>query len=287
MNGLVLEGGALRGLFSAGVTDVMMRHGIHFDGIVGVSAGAAFGCNIKSHQPGRALRYNQRLAHDWHYCSLRSWLTTGDLFGSDFCYHEMPRTIDVFDEQAYTADPTPFYAVCTDIETGRAVYKELPEANDESYEWLRASASMPICSRIVKIGGYKLLDGGVSDSIPLAFFQQKGYRRNVVVLTQPPGYRKQPNRMLPLMRMLYRRYPHFVTAMTHRHEMYNAQLDYVAREEQAGRAWVIRPPQPLPIGHVSHDPDEMQRTYDIGRTTAEAMIGRIKDFLNGSADTPE
>lgn len=269
----------MRGLFSGGVIDAMMERGIRYDGIIGVSAGAAFGCNYKSRQQGRPLRYNQQMAHEWRYCSVRSWLTTGDLFGGDFCYHVLPRDIDPFDVQAYDANPTAFYAVCTDVDTGEAVYQPLPKADDSCYEWIRASASMPICSRIVHIGGRKLLDGGVADSIPLEYFQRAGYRRNVVVLTQPLGYRKQPNHLLPLIRCVYRRHPEFVQSVAHRHEMYNAQLDYVAHEEQAGRALVIRPPQALPIGHVSHDPDEMQRVYDIGRQTAEAMMDEIVRFL--------
>ena len=184
--GLVLEGGALRGLFSVGVFDVLTEHGIMPDGIVGVSAGAAFGCNIKSHQQGRPLRYNKLMAHEWRYCSLRSLIKTGDLFGGDFCYHYMPNNIDLLDAEAYNADPIEFYAVCTDLTTGNAVYKLLMKIDYEAEEWFRASASMPLCSKIVEINGQKLLDGGITDSIPLKFMQSKGYARNIVVLTQPP-----------------------------------------------------------------------------------------------------
>ena len=187
-----MEGGALRGLFTAGILDVLMENGVRFDGLVGVSAGAAFGCNYKSGQAGRVIRYNKRFAHEWRYCSWRSWIATGDLFGGEFCYHKMPDELDVFDKETFDSNPMEYYAVCTDVETGEAVYKRLMKCSPETYEYIRASASMPMVSRIVEIGGSKLLDGGVTDSIPLRFFQQQGYERNLVILTQPADYAHSP-----------------------------------------------------------------------------------------------
>ena len=278
--GLVLEGGALRGLFSVGVFDVLTEHGFMPDGIVGVSAGAAFGCNIKSHQPGRPLRYNKLMAHEWRYCSLRSLIKTGDLFGGDFCYHYMPNNIDLLDAEAYNADPIEFYAVCTDLTTGNAVYKLLMEIDYEAEEWFRASASMPLCSKIVEINGQKLLDRGIADSIPLKFMQERGYERSIVVLTQPLGYEKKQNRFLPLMKIVYRKYPEFIDAVSRRHEMYNEQLRYVAEQEEKGNIIVIRPPEKLPIEHITHDPDLMQRVYDIGRNTAMELLEGHEEKLN-------
>lgn len=277
--GLVLEGGAMRGLFSAGVIDVMMEHGLCFDGVIGVSAGAAFGCNYKSHQPGRVLRYNQLMARDRRYSSIGAFIKTGDLFNSPFCYHYVPTHIDVFDTATYNADPTDFQVVCTDVLTGGPVYKKLPCAGHEAFEWIRASASMPLASRIVEIGNYKLLDGGVADSIPLQYFQKEGYKRCIVVLTQPLGYRKKKLKVLPLVRIALRKYPNMVHAMARRHIMYNRQLDYVAQEEQEGRALVIRPPFKLPIGHLCHDPKQMEQVHEIGRQTALTYLQQIKDFL--------
>ena len=277
--GLVLEGGALRGLFSAGVMDVMMEHDVHFDGIVGVSAGAAFGCNYKSHQAGRAIRYNKRFAREWRYCSLRSLITTGDLFGAEFAYHTVPTQYDIFDNVTFEQDPTEYYVVCSDVLTGKPVYKLCMKGGDTTYDWIRASASMPVCSRIVELEGMKLLDGGMTDSIPLRFFHEKGYQRNIVILTQPEGYVKKPNPLMPLVRLSLRRYPAMVHAMEYRHEMYNEQLAYVRQHELAGDTLVIRPAAALPIGHTSHDPDEMQHVYDIGRETAERLLSDILHFL--------
>ena len=220
--GLVLEGGALRGLYTMGIVDVLIENGIHFDGLIGVSAGAAFGCNYLSRQPGRALRYNQRFSHDWRYCSLRSWLCTGDLFGAEFAYHRLPKELDPFDFQTFKASKTDFYIVCTDVETGQPVYRlahqDMPV--DALCEWIRASASMPLVSRVVEIEGRKLLDGGVSDSIPLRYFQQQGYQRNLVILTQPRDYVKQPTAFMPLMRLSLCHYPNMIAALANRHVMY-------------------------------------------------------------------
>lgn len=277
--GLVLEGGAMRGLFTAGITDVMMEHEVWPDGIVGVSAGAAFGCNYKSRQPGRAIRYNMRFARDPRYSGLRSLLTSGDYFNAEFAYHVVPREYDRFDDDAFEQNPMEFVAVCTNVETGEAVYKRLVKSDSATYDWIRASASMPLASRVVELEGYKLLDGGVADSIPLEYFERQGYERNVVILTQPLGYQKEPNRLMPLMRVVLRKYPLMLKAMDNRHLMYNRQLAYVAEAERQGRCLVIRPDGPIPIGHISHDADEMKRVYELGRSMGERNIEKIKQYL--------
>ena len=269
----------MRGLFTAGITDVMMEHDVWPDGIVGVSAGAAFGCNYKSRQPGRAIRYNKRFAHDSRYSGLRSLLTTGDYFNANFSYHVVPKNYDVFDDDAFEANPMAFVVVCTDVTTGKAVYKQLDECSYDTYEWIRASASMPLVSKVVELEGYKLLDGGVSDSIPLEWAEQNGYSRNVVILTQPAGYQKEHNRLMPLMRIGLRKYPQMVEAMDKRHLMYNRQLEYVTEAERKGRCLVIRPDGKIPIGHISHDPDEMERVYQMGREMGERRINEIKEYL--------
>ena len=276
--GLVLEGGAMRGLWTAGITDVMMEHDIWPDGLVGVSAGAAFGCNYKSRQIGRAIRYNMRFAKDSRYSGIRSLLTTGDYFNAEFDYHIVPKQYEIYDDDAFNRNPMEFIVVCTDVETGEAVYQPLTEANYDTYEWIRASASMPLVSKVVSIQGRKLLDGGVADSIPLAYTESRGYDRNVVVLTQPLGYQKEHNRLMPLMRFALRRYPEMIKALDYRHIMYNKQLEYVAQAEREGRCLVIRPDTKIPIGHISHNPQQMQHVYQIGRAIGERYIERIKDF---------
>lgn len=278
--GLVLEGGAMRGLFSAGVIDILMENNLLPDGVIGVSAGAAFGCNIKSKQPGRVIRYNKKLAHDWRYASFRSLLTTGDYFGGEYAYHYMPRHLDYFDVETFNNNPMEFWAVCTNVGTGKAVYKRLMEVDNNCLEYIRASASMPIAARIVTVEGKKLLDGGIADSIPLRFFQEQGYDRNLVVLTQPANYVKEPNKLMPLMRLWLRRHPRIIRALEQRHIMYNDQLEYVRQEEKKSNTLVLRPETALTIGHLSHNPDDMQATYEHGRKVATKHLEEIKAFFS-------
>lgn len=269
--GLVLEGGAMRGLFSAGVIDVMMEHGVEVDGIIGVSAGAAFGCNYKSRQAGRAIRYNMRFCKDKRYAGLHSLITTGDLFNAEFAYHVVPTEYDIFDGKTFEENQTEFVVVCTDIEKGLPVYHRIDRFDYDALEWIRASASMPMASNVVELEGMKLLDGGVTDSIPLRESERRGYKRNIVILTQPEGYRKEKLKLMPLAKLWLHRYPELVKAMAERHIMYNNQLDYVAEREKEGTAIVVRPDEKLPIGHTSHDADEMHRVYMIGRRKGEEL----------------
>lgn len=276
--GLVLEGGAMRGLWTAGITDVMMEHDVWPDGLIGVSAGAAFGCNYKSRQIGRAIRYNTRFAKDPRYSGVRSLLLSGDYFNAEFGYHIVPKQYDIFDDDAFEQNPMEFIVVCTDVETGKAVYQPLTKADYDTYEWIRASASMPLASKVVELQGRKLLDGGVSDSIPLEYFESIGYDRNIVILTQPAGYQKGHNRLMPLMRLFLRKYPAMLIAMDERHVMYNNQLDFVTQAEKEGRCLVIRPDEKIPIGHISHDPDQMRHVYQLGRNVGERYIKKIIEY---------
>lgn len=276
--GLVLEGGAMRGLFTAGVIDVLMENGIEFPAFVGVSAGAAFGCNYKSRQIGRALRYNKRFCRDPRYCSFRSLFKTGDVFGAQFCYHEVPNTLDTFDVKAFDENPMAFYLVASDVETGTPFYKKIDHADDTAYEWIRASASMPIVSRVVELDGKKFLDGGVTDSIPLAFMERQ-YDRNVVVLTRPRDYQKQPASKLWLYRLTLRKSPNMLRAVRERHLMYNEQRAHVFAQEKAGKAFVICPDKPLEVGRMEHDPEQLQKAYDTGRQTALRQLGALKRFM--------
>ena len=278
--GLILEGGAMRGLFTAGVLDVLMENGIAFDGVVGVSAGAAFGCNIKSHQIGRVLRYNTRFCADKRYCGIRSLLKTGNIYSTDFCYGEVPLKYDPFDFETYEKDPTEFYAVSTDVETGKPVYHKYTGREASGFDWIRASASMPLVSRIVEIDGQKLLDGGISDSIPVEFFESLGYNRNVAVLTQPKTYRKSKNKLMPLIRIKYRKYPKFVETVANRHIMYNAETKLVSEREREGSLFVIRPENPLPVGKVEKDPEKLKEAYDIGRRVMRERLEDLIEYLN-------
>lgn len=281
--GLVLEGGGVRGIYTAGVLDVFMAHGLQFDGLIGVSAGAIHGCSYLSGQQGRSIRYYRKYVGDPRFMSLRSWIRTGDLVGVDFCYHELPDRLDVYDHEAFLRNPTPFYAVCTNVETGQAEYLRITDMRSQ-IDVLRASASLPYCSRIVEIGGNKYLDGGCTDSIPAEAFARMGYDRSVVVLTRPADYHKSPE-MTALAKLVYRKYPAFVRALENRHHMYNAQVARLQAMADEGRVFLIRPEQTLEIGRLEKNPEKVQQVYDRGCADAERLLPALKAWLAGNAGT--
>lgn len=277
--GLVLEGGAMRGIFSAGIMDVLMEGGIWFDGAVGTSAGAAFGCNFKSRQIGRVIRYNKKFCRDPRYASLRSWVMTGDLFNARFSYEELPQRLDPFDVETFRRSPMEFYAVCTDVRTGKAVYHQCEDGGADDIAWIRASASMPLASRVVNLQGQLLSDGGTADSIPIRFFQQLGYDRCVVILTQPLGFVKRRSRLMPILALALRKYPALVRALKERPEAYNLVTKFIREQELAGKLLVFRPDAPLGIGAVVRDPNELERVYQLGRNAALRRLEEVKAFL--------
>ncbi len=276
--GLVLEGGAMRGLFTMGVLDTFLKHDIIIPQVVGVSAGAAFGCNYKSGQIGRALRYNLKYCRDHRYCSFLSLLLTGDLFGAEFCYKTLPFRLDPFDCLSFDTSSMEFTVVCTDVLTGKPVYHQIERVDDTAMDWIRASASMPMVSRPVKVGGYTLLDGGMSDSIPLKYMEEQGCTKNVVILTRPRDYVKAPSCTLPF-RLMLRKYPAMVKTMKDRHAMYAFQRSYVFEQEKQGNAFVICPDAPLAVGRTEHDPARIQAAYDEGVRIAKISLKALRAFL--------
>nr|MCR4617094.1 patatin family protein [Lachnospiraceae bacterium] len=224
---LIMEGGAMRGLFTCGVMDVLMENEITFDGAAGISAGAVFGCNYKSKQIGRPLRYNLKYGRDPRYCSFRSLFKTGDMYGADFCYREIPEELDVFDKETFKNNPMEFYIGATDVNTGKCRYHKCTDGGRNDLKWMQASASMPMVSTPVLADGYTMLDGGISDSVPFEYMESIGYNRNVIVLTQPLGYKKEKMKGLVLAKILLRKYPAVYEAMVHRHEMYNREMEEI------------------------------------------------------------
>ena len=279
--GLILEGGAMRGLFTAGILDVFMENGITFDGIAGISAGAIFGCNYKSHQIGRALRYNTRFSRDPRYSSLRSLIFTGDLYGVKFCYEEIPFKLDKFDTDTFEKDPAEFWVGVTDAETGKPVYHLCRDGKRKDMKWIRASGSLPLVSRAVNIGGRRYLDGGMSDSVPFEFMEKRGYNRNVIILTRPDGYTKKPvsGGMKLMLKLGMHKYPKALETMLARSEMYNRQMQEIKKREAEGSVLVIRPYEDLNISRTERDPAELERVCRIGRQVGADRIVEVKEFL--------
>ena len=272
--GIVMEGGAMRGMFTCGVLDVLMEEGITFDGAVGVSAGATFGCNLKSGQIGRALRYNKKYCTDKRYHSISSLIATGDIYNVDFCYEKLPYELDKWDLEAFQKNPMEFYCVATDAVTGKPVYYKCENGDRKDIKWIQASASMPLVSRPVEIDGGVYLDGGISDSIPLKFMEEKGYDKILVIETQPRDYVKGKQKYMPLVRLVLRKYPGMIKAMEDRYLMYNEEKRYIREKEEKGEIEVIRPLEPLNISAIEKDPKELERVYQLGRAEGKKYIGR-------------
>ena len=213
--GLVLEGGGMRGIYTAGVLDVFLDHDISFDGVIGVSAGAVHGASFVSGQKERSIRYYKKYCNDKRFMSFKNWLRTGNLVDEQFCFHDIPERLDPYDYEAFDRGNTRFYVACSNVETGKAEYLEIKDMFKD-VEYFRATASLPYVSHMVEVGGMKLLDGGCTDSIPLRAFAKMGYKKCVVVLTRPAGYRKKPgNFWLP--EAAYHKYPAFVRALRSRY----------------------------------------------------------------------
>lgn len=278
--GLVLEGGAMRGMYTAGVLDVLMEEKIQTDGVIGVSAGAVFGCNYKSGQIGRTLRYNLQFCGDKRYGSIHSLIKTGDIYDVEFCYHEIPEVIDPFDNDAFVKNPADFYVVCTDVETGKPVYHKCTDCGRDDLKWMQASASMPLVSKIVETDGYKLLDGGIADSIPIMWFRRQGYKKNLVILTRPEGYRKKKMKFQKALNLMLRHYPNLAKAMARRYKVYNRTLDKLEELSKKGEVMILQPSRLIEVSRLEKDPEKLKALYQLGREDAKRKLAEIRAFLN-------
>ncbi len=275
--GLVLEGGAMKGMHTSGVLDVFLDNNISFDGAIGVSAGALFGVNFVSKQHGRAIRYNSKYCSDKHYMGLYSLLTTGNVVNTEFAYYTVPQKLDIFDDETYK-NGIPFYVVVTNIETGEAEYPRLNSVFSEM-ETLRASGAMPFFSKPVKLGDSYYLDGGVADSIPFEKFREMGYEKLVVVLTKDKDYVKGPMPKKMVEALYAKKYPEFANALINRHEMYNEQVRKLRELEASGDAFVIRPSKPLTISRIEKDPDKLWEAYNQGLDDGKEALPGLLEFL--------
>lgn len=278
--GLLLEGGGMRGLYTAGILDVFMENNIKIDGIIGVSAGALFGMNYKSKQKGRVLRYNKKYAKNRDYMGFYSLLTTGNIMNEDFCFNRIVNELDPVDFETYRNSPIEFYAVVTNVETGKPEYIKLDDLeNKESLEYLRASGSMPFVSKPVIINNKKYLDGGISDSIPIEKIMSMGYDKIIVVLTRPAGYqKKKSNSMLP--KIYYKQYPKFVETIENRYKKYNEEVEKVEELEKQGKVFLIRPSKLIKIKRVEKDCNKIQEMYDLGQKDAIDNLEKLKQYLD-------
>ena len=279
--GLVLEGGGMRGMYTAGVLDVFLQENIWPDAVIGVSAGAIHGCSYMSGQLGRSVRYNLKYINDKRYMSLRSLITTGDIFNVNFCYDKIPNELSVFDYDTFkkNAENIPFYVTCSNVDTGKPEYIRCRDFRYDM-DYMRASASLPIVSRMVKVNEKKLLDGGTTDSIPVKFFESIGYKKNIVVLTRPEGYVKKESSSIHLLKLLYRKYPAYLEACEKRPKLYNETVEYIEQQQKDGNIIVIRPSRKVKIARTEKDTEKLKYMYKLGRHDTLQQLQDIKQFID-------
>ena len=277
--GLVLEGGGMRGLFSAGVLDALLElKELSVNGIVGVSSGALFGVNYVSKQKERAVRYNKKYADDKRYMGLHSWITTGNAVNKDFAFYELPYKLDVFDNETFKKAKTNFYVVMTNVESGKPEYVLIEDAFAQM-EYLRATSALPFASKIIEINGKKYLDGGISDSIPIDFCESLGYDKIIAVLTRPEGTYKE-DKLRFLYKLVYRKYPNLVNSLLNMATDYEKVLAKIKDLENKGKIFVVRPPEVLKIGRLEKNRDKIQKVYDTGLNTGLKELNNIVKYLN-------
>lgn len=276
--GLVLEGGAMRGMYTAGVLDIFMENNIKVDGIVGVSAGVLFGVNYLSKQKGRVIRYNKKFIKDKRYMGLRSLITTGNIINKDFSFYEVPYKLDIFDDETYKKSNIDFYATVTNVETGKSEYIKL-DSVFEQMEVLRATSAMPFVSKFVELEGKKYLDGGISDSIPIDKCKELGYEKIIVILTRPIEYRKKKsNKMFSKIR--YSKYPNLVNVINNRYKNYNNAVEKIIDMENKKEIFVLRPSRLVKVKRIEKDENKLQEMYDLGIEDAKNRLEELKEFIN-------
>lgn len=281
---LVVEGGGLRGAYSGGILDVLADKEIKFGGAAGTSAGATHLCSYLSGQVGRNFRIDTIHSKSPRYMSFRNLLFTGDYFAFDYCYKQVPYKIDPFDFDKFTEEckDTEFRVCMTDVETGLAVYPRITDyRNEDEMNYIRASASIPILSKVVEIHGKKYLDGGIADSIPFDPLFKGGFERAVVILTRPLGYRKKLNKGLPLVKLAFRQYPKLVEAVATRHIRYNRALDELAKLESEGKVFIFRPSRLIKISQIETNKKKIAELYELGKEDAHNKMPELLKFLEG------
>ncbi|MGC7871123.1 patatin-like phospholipase family protein [Desulfosporosinus sp. SYSU MS00001] len=277
--GLVLEGGGMRGLYTCGVLEYFMENDLYFNYIIGVSAGACNAVSYISKQRGRNEKVIINYAQDWRYMSLRNLLLSKSYFGMDFIFDEVPNKHVAFDFQTFYNSPCNFLVGATDCKTGKPVYLTKEEIGDK-FQALRASASLPLISPIVHYKGYELLDGGISDSIPIRKSIQDGNSKNVIVLTRNRGYRKNPAKFTGFLKVAYRKYPSLVETMLNRYKIYNDTLDYVEQLESSGQALVVRPSKTLEVGRIEKNPQKLHGLLQNGYLDTKEVYQKILEFVS-------
>ena len=276
--GLVVEGGGMRGVYTAGVLDYFMEKNLYFDDCYGVSAGACHISSYVSKQIGRSIKVTLDYIDDKRYCSINSLIKTGDMFGVEMLYDIIPNKLELYDYDTFNKFKGNFYSVVTNCKTGKAEYIKIKDMKKDIIA-VRASSSLPLLSRIVEINGKEYLDGGITDSIPIKKSIKDGHKKNVVILTRDKTYRKSKPKFLSLLKFKYKKYPNLVKAIENRYKIYNETLDFLEEEKAKNKVFIIQPKLPVKISRIEKDKDKLKELYDQGYEDAKELYEDLMKFL--------
>ena len=276
--GLVVEGGGMRGVYTAGVLDYFMEKNLYFDDCYGVSAGACHISSYVSKQIGRSIKVTLDYINDKRYCSVNSLIKTGDMFGVEMLYDIIPNKLELYDYETFNKFKGNFYSVVTNCKTGKAEYIKIKDMKKDIIA-VRASSSLPLLSRIVEINGKEYLDGGITDSIPIKKSIKDGHKKNVVILTRDKTYRKSKPKFLSLLKFKYKKYPNLVKAIENRYKMYNETLDFIEEEKAKNKVFIIQPKLPVKISRIEKDKDKLKALYNQGYEDAKEIYEDLMKFL--------
>lgn len=277
--GLVLEGGGMRGLYTCGVLELFLEKELYFSYIIGVSAGACNAVSYISKQKGRNEKVNIEFANNWKYASVRNFLREKSYFGMNFIFDEIPNKYVTFDYNTFNNSPSKFLIGATDCNTGKPIYLNKEDVT-EGFHALRATASLPLISPVVRFKGYELLDGGISDSIPIKKSIEDGNEKNIIILTRNREYRKSPMKFEKIIKLKYKQYPLLVDTIINRYKNYNETLDFIEELEKQGKAIVIRPSQEVTVGRIEKNKEKLYSLFHNGRVDAENLYNKIHEFIN-------
>jgi len=279
---LVLEGGGLRGVYTSGVLRFFMGKGIYFPYVIGVSMGACNAANYVSRQPERNRIVCIRYVNDPRYISYSRLLMRGELFGMKFIFDTLPRSLVPFDFKTFMDNDVKCLTVVTDCETGETLYYDKKELGEDYLKILQASNSLPFVAKPVHYEGRTLMDGGLTDAVPIRKSIDDGNTRNVLILTRPKGYRKKQPRFIRFATLRYSRYKGLCEALASRHTRYNETMDFIDQLEQRGEVLVIRPRPALNVGRAERNKDKLYAAYDKGYSDASLCYKGLRSYLNSN-----
>ena len=277
---LILEGGGMRGVYSAGVLDLLLDKNIDIKYCIGVSAGACNCVSYISKQRKRNYRVNINYINDKRYLSFRNLIKTGSAFGMDMLFNIIPNELDPFDHETFKSSGTKFFVGVTNCETGLPEFYNIKDLNEDGYDSLKASISLPLVAKIIDYDNKKFLDGGIAAPIPIKKAIDDGIEKHVVILTQHKGYKKSKTKIMPIIKRKYKEHSGLIDAMENRYKVYNETLEMLDKLEEEGKCFIIRPSSPLKVSRFERDKSKLEEIYNKGYEDAKALSEDLIKFLN-------